>query len=144
MSRLRGQIFSLNLSTEEVWLDELLVFFSTQNCVYVSWNTRLWKWNCYFKTYFNPICVLALAGPVQRNANSFFALGKTIKMVRAHYFQNIILFEVRVRSEKAQFFMPKGNCSCRNIVLITVFSTATKDLLFIILEYSIQNKMVYA
>ena len=39
--------------------------------------------------------------------------------------------------------MPKGNCSCRNIVLITVFSTATKDLLFIILEYSIQNKMVY-
>ena len=39
--------------------------------------------------------------------------------------------------------MPKGNCSCRNIVLITVFSTATKDLLFIILEYSIQKKMIY-
>ena len=76
---------------------EVLVFFSTQKCVYVSWNTHLWKWNCYFKTYFNPICVLALVGPVQRNANSFFALGKTIKMVRAHYFQNIILFEVRVR-----------------------------------------------
>ena len=53
--------------------------------------------NCCFKNDFNPICVLALAGPAQRNANSFFALGKTIKMVRAHYFQNIILFEVRVR-----------------------------------------------